>query len=190
MDLQTIFNNMMVAHREEQMKNSSQLTIVELLLKLQAAGNKDLPVVFDDGTYRPCGLSSWRGSYAELAFTYAKVGEKPETSGCDYNSDEIEKVYPANQYMGEYTVYKQIRTTLPDKPKVSDVVELLKRVQGKTFTGYKSGDFTMGKTTPLWIANYGHSDGFKTNDKFYEQAVIDVLEANDAVSILTELIEY
>jgi hypothetical protein len=37
--------------------------------------------------------------------------------------------------------------------------ELLAEAQGaigKTFTGYKGGDFTMDADTPLWRANYGH----------------------------------
>jgi hypothetical protein len=30
---------------------------------------------------------------------------------------------------------------------------------GRTFEGYKGGDFTMDADTPLWIANYGSASG-------------------------------
>jgi hypothetical protein len=187
MDLQTMLNNAMAADRAESMKNSEQLTLVELLLKLQAVKNKDLPVVFDDGKYNPDGLDSWRGSYSELAFTYSKVGEKE--NGGSYNTEEVE--WTSSD--GQYSSYKQEKADLPLEPKVSDVIELLERVQGKTFTGYKGGDFTMGKSTPLWVANYGDSSGFKEagdDDDAYLQAVIDILEANDAVSIITKLSDF
>ena len=32
---------------------------------------------------------------------------------------------------------------------------LLKESLGKTFEGYKGGDFVMGKKTPLWLSHYG-----------------------------------
>lgn len=28
---------------------------------------------------------------------------------------------------------------------------------GKTFTGYKGGDFEMSRRTPVWVANYGNA---------------------------------
>jgi hypothetical protein len=27
---------------------------------------------------------------------------------------------------------------------------------GRVFCGYKGGDFLMGETTPIWLADYGH----------------------------------
>jgi hypothetical protein len=35
-------------------------------------------------------------------------------------------------------------------------LEMCKRAVGRKFSGYKGGQYTMGKTTPVWIANYGH----------------------------------
>lgn len=40
---------------------------------------------------------------------------------------------------------------------VEDVLEEFKSAIGKTFTGYKGGDFVMGKNTPVWVARYGNS---------------------------------
>ena len=44
-----------------------------------------------------------------------------------------------------------------DWPKLSDFIKMLKSAIGKTFTGYKGGDFVMGRGTPVWVANYGNS---------------------------------
>jgi hypothetical protein len=38
--------------------------------------------------------------------------------------------------------------------KVGELVALLKEADGKTFTGYKGGEFTMGRDTLMWVANY------------------------------------
>ncbi len=34
------------------------------------------------------------------------------------------------------------------------LVAELKEADGKTYTGYKGGDFKMGPNTPVWVANY------------------------------------
>lgn len=39
--------------------------------------------------------------------------------------------------------------------KVMDVVDMLKMAVGKTFIGYKGGEFPMDLETPVWAANYG-----------------------------------
>jgi hypothetical protein len=41
------------------------------------------------------------------------------------------------------------------------VAELLSQCEsavGRTFEGYKGGDFLMGLRTPIWVSNYGESD--------------------------------
>lgn len=39
--------------------------------------------------------------------------------------------------------------------KVSELLAELKSAVGKTFTGYKGGEYTMDENTPVWCANYG-----------------------------------
>ena len=152
MNLEDILNNAVAAQRAKDMLNSDQLTLGELILKLEAVKNKDLPVVFDKGKYVPVHIGSWRGSYSELAFEYAE-GEAAYT--------------------------------------VEAILKLLNDTKGATFRGYKGGEFTMGKGTPVWVANYGEFGGYlEPKDDKYEQAVVDVLETPEAVSILTELMNY
>lgn len=42
---------------------------------------------------------------------------------------------------------------------VAALVALLESANGKTFEGYKGGDFTMHAKTPVWVSNYGRCDG-------------------------------
>jgi len=35
-----------------------------------------------------------------------------------------------------------------------EFIKLLKETEGKTFEGYKGGQFKMGLETPVWVANY------------------------------------
>jgi len=164
MNLQTILDNMVTAKRAEQMKTSPQLTLGELILKLESAisyedlsstiARKDLPVVFDVEPYRPVNIDSWRGSYNELALKY--VGNKSRA----------------------FTV--------------TELLGLLKSVIGRTLTGYKGGEYLMGKTTPVWVANYGESCGFRQRDNYEDNytAVVDVIEKKDKVVIKTASLEY
>lgn len=44
-------------------------------------------------------------------------------------------------------------------PKVSALIAELESAIGKTFTGYKGGEYRMNGSTPLWVANYGQTGG-------------------------------
>lgn len=37
------------------------------------------------------------------------------------------------------------------------MLDLCRAAVGQTFEGYKGGDYTMGASTPLWVADYGES---------------------------------
>lgn len=116
MDLQTMFDQASESMRNDSLKNSPQWTIGELIVGLEAV-DKALPVKFSDGTL-PDELTSWRGSYREIAFTYLSDG-------------------------------------IP--PTVEKVLTQLKESIGKTYEGYKGGDFVMGRRTPIWVAEWGTS---------------------------------
>jgi hypothetical protein len=44
-------------------------------------------------------------------------------------------------------------------PTVKSLVAELESAIGKTFTGWKGGDYVMDRETPLWVANPGDSHG-------------------------------
>jgi len=158
-NLQEVLDNMIQAKRAEEMKTSPQLTLGELILKLENAisyedlsttmERKNLPVVFDIEPYRPVNIDSWRGSYCELALKYAGNESRAFT--------------------------------------VTELLRLLKSVIGRTLEGYKGGEFLMGKITPVWVANYGETDGFREDGY---TAVVDVIEEKDKIIIKTKAMEY
>lgn len=43
--------------------------------------------------------------------------------------------------------------------KAGELLTTLKAAVGAVFEGYKGGDFKMDRVTPVWVANYGRSDG-------------------------------
>ena len=141
MDFQTVLSNAVAAGRAERLKTSPQLTLGELILKLEAAKDKTVDVRFDFAWFRPRGLRSWRGSYSEIAIEW---DEKTET-------------------------------------KVQWLIDELKAAIGKTYEGYKGGDFTMGKNTPVWVDNYGDAS---------HTGVVDVLDNGYVVIIETRYCEY
>ena len=148
--IQSILTNAVNKMRQESFKTSSQLSLGEIILKLEGIKNTKLPVLFDIKKYHPTGIDSWRGSYNELALEYDNKG----------------------------------------KPMIlADFLKVLKDTIGKTITGYKGGDFLMGKTTPVWVANYGEVSGFR-KDEYKDTAIIDVVEQKSAVIIKTKAIDY
>lgn len=63
-----------------------------------------------------------------------------------------------------------------DRMELPAFIEMLQGADGETFTGYKGGDFTMSRHTPVWVANYGNSGN---------TAVIDVVDDKWQVIIMT-----
>lgn len=182
MELQTIINNAIEARRAEEMKNSTQLTLGELILKLEAVTNKELPVFFDKTKYRPTGIGSWRGSYRELAISYT-----PDGVYGGYNGTTVEHEIGGDKF------YNTVSTALPEKPTARDFIDKLKECLGKTFVGYKGGDFLMGKTTPVWVANESQCSGFlKEKDSEYnsDQSIVDVTETAKKIILNTQKTDY
>ena len=60
--------------------------------------------------------------------------------------------------------------------KLSEFIALLESAVGKEFTGYKGGEFTMTRDTPMWVANYGNAGN---------TAVIGVIDAGWQIVIAT-----
>jgi len=147
MDLQTYIQNAVKASRANTLANSDQLTLGELILKLDPIvknqkDGEEATVRYDFEYLFPTSIDSWRGSYNELALNFETQGEEM---------------------------------------KVSEFLNMLKECIGKTFTGYKGGDFTMHKGTPIWVANYSHSGN---------TAVIDVVDNGYVVLLITGYREF
>lgn len=131
MDLQQQFDMIVKAKRKESFDKSDQLSLGEMILKLEpivekqkqriAENKTEATVQYDFEYLYPTSINSWRGSYAELALNFV--------------TDENE--------------YKPMTVT--------EFLALLRGCVGKEITGYKGGEFIMTKNTPVWVANFGNS---------------------------------
>lgn len=143
MNLQQIMDNAVAAKRAEEFKISPQLSLGELILKLEAITDQSKTVGFEFEHLRPTGFDSYRGYYSDLAIGFASGDDAPEV-------------------------------------RVDQFLTCAKECMGKTFTGYKGGDYVMGKTTPIWIANCGNSGG---------TGLVDVIETPYSVKLRVSQID-
>ena len=86
-----------------------------------------------------------------------------------------------DSWRGSYCELAYEYSNKDDAPTVKKVLVELKSAIGKTFSGYKGGDYVMGKTTPLWVANCGDSNN---------TAIVGIQTIGWAVIIDTKYIEY
>lgn len=145
MELREILDNAVKARRADSLKDSSQMTLGELIARLEPLVEKqegikerykeETCVVFDFTSAIPTGFSSWRGNYSELAVNYSFNG---------YGD------------MKGYSKKEGFTSSFEPKPfTLTEFLEMAKSCLGKSFCGWKGGDFIMGKTTPLWVDNDG-----------------------------------
>lgn len=156
MNLQDYINNALKSSRQDTLAKSDQLTLGELILKLEpivakqeeriSEGKDEAHVYYDFCNLFPTEIDSWRGSYSELALNFV-----------DSDND------------GAKTMT------------VGGLLTMLKSTIGKTFEGYKGGEFTMNKHTPIWVANYGNSGN---------TAVVDVVDDGYCVILITGYREF
>jgi hypothetical protein len=69
--------------------------------------------------------------------------------------DTGEKPRSFQSYRGYYS---DLAIDFDEEEKETTVAELLQMAEaanGETFTGYKGGDFTMSRSTPVWVSEYG-----------------------------------
>lgn len=148
LDLQTYINNAMAVERSERLAASDRLTLGEMILKLE-------PIVEKQKDRKP-----------------------DEEAHVRY---DFEYLYPTkiDSWRG---VYAELALNFEDSRSsrseltVTEFLQLLKDAIGKTFTGYKGGDFTMSRQTPVWVANYGNAGS---------TAVIDIVDGGHQVIIIT-----
>lgn len=97
-------------------------------------------------------------------------------------------------WRGDYSEF-----ALPPEKEVGTVSDALKDLDaglGKTFEGYKGGDFVAHANVPMWCAEWGESSVWTRTDRVYDfpegtrepllvnLALVDVLERDDEVVIL------
>lgn len=97
------------------------------------------------------GLSrEWQGQRARTQITLGRLIAILAAMPAD---EEIENLRNIHSYRGYYCdLALELK---PGKRKVKELLEESRAAMGKVFTGYKGGDFLMGESTPLWVADYG-----------------------------------
>lgn len=169
MRTEDILKNAVKAMRQEELNNSPQLLLGELILKLESVTDKTKPLHIDIEDKRPMGVGSWRGIYEELAIQTESLG-----SCC---TDEV-----TEERFG-YTFYKS-EAIGKESPTVGEWIDVLKSAIGKRFEGYKGGYYVMGKNTPVWLAEYGDSS-FPVNGEYENVYFANILETPDRVYLVT-----
>lgn len=107
-----------------------QLTIGETIAALKEAQyNRDAWIEYDFGGFVPYHAKSYRGFYDQLA-----IGFGPSTPQTEWEKRTICKTPAA-------------------------LIAELEQSVGRTYEGYKGGEYTMRADTPLWVANTGEAPG-------------------------------
>ena len=142
-------------------EKSDQLTVSEILFKIEPLLKKqkevkekyghEARVVYDFCRLFPTDIGSWRGSYSELALNYS---DWTKSNGVFWGVEPM---------------------------KIGDFYNMIKETIGKTFYGYKGGEYVMGKNTPVWVANYGDSG---------HTAVINIIDNEYEIIIITGYREF
>jgi len=118
----------------------------------------------------------------ELILKLDPIVEKQDEGEATVRYD-FEYLFPndIDSWRGSYSELALNFTTEGQVMKVSEFLKMLKDCIGRKFIGYKGGEFTMNKNTPIWVANYGNSGN---------TAVIDVLDNEYCVILITGYREF
>jgi hypothetical protein len=103
------------------------------------------------------GMSEiWRDERSKYHLTLGQAIKKLKSiPGHCFVKFDHDGLYPRNEhsYRGYYS---DLALESSDEPiTVSDLLSTLRLALGKTYGGYKGGDYVMGEDTPLWNAAYG-----------------------------------
>lgn len=159
MNIQDYVNAILKQQRIARLQQSDQLTLGKILSKLKPIVELHSTLVHDES---------------------GRIGVDPEVYF------DFEQSFPIsiNSWRGSYNElalgFENIHTN--EKPmKLTAFNNMMNEAIGKTFYGYKGGEFTMFEETPVWVDNYG---------KCGNRAVIDVVDTGERVLIITGEREY
>lgn len=110
------------------------------------------------------GLSEqWKRERAETQMTLGKLITALEAMP---KETQVANMRRAHSYRGYYSDLAFERE--PGTREAGELLTECRNAMGRVFEGYKGGDFVMGETTPVWVADYGrcgdklmalHTDG-------------------------------
>lgn len=94
-----------------------------------------------------------RASCAERAKSQLTLGMLIDSLHAMPPHAQVANLCNPGSYRGYYSdlYFKRGEGTRP----ASELLDVARGCMGEVFTGYKGGDFQMGRSTPLWVAEYG-----------------------------------
>ena len=98
-----------------------------------------------------------------------------------FDFDNARPTGSMNTWRGSYDEIAMEYDTESQPASVDWLLGELRFVIGGTYQGYKGGEYTMGKTTPVWVDHYGEST---------RRGVLGVEVTEKAVIIKTGICEY
>ena len=94
-----------------------------------------------------------RASCAERAQTQLTLGKLIDALHAMPPRTQVANLCDPGSYRGYYSDLYFERGD--GTRSASELLGVACKCMGKVFTGYKGGDFQMGRNTPLWVAEYG-----------------------------------
>lgn len=77
--------------------------------------------------------------------------------------------------------YDELTLVPGNKPMtVGKLLDLARKADGGTFTGYKGGEYTMSRDTPVWADDYGDCN---------YNAITGIVSASGSLVLVTQVIE-
>ena len=144
MDLQEYLNAAVKAQRADSFAKSDQLSLGEMILKMEPIVKRERELVVQ--------------GKEETRVYYDFCGIYPKTL------DSWRGIYRELALSWEHNNWKEALTA-------GEFYLLLVDAVGKTFMGYKGGDFTMSRQTPVWVSNYGESSHTAVIDIVYNEGI-------------------
>lgn len=148
------------AIRDAHFQNTPQITLGELIKQIEGMGvNTD-----------PDGPFEGKPKYVKFDFGTAIPTKLDSWRGA---YDEIALGYKLTGYDDDSSHMDEITA--------EDLLKELKAAIGKTYTGWKGGDFVMSESTPIWVANPGNSG---------ETGIIAAYDDSFRIILMTSFCEY
>jgi hypothetical protein len=112
----------------------------------------------------------------ELITLIEKLPDKDRTIRFDFEQAVPTTLASYRGYYNQLAIGFDFKT----EPTITTLLTELKNAVGKTFTGWKGGEYEMDENTPLWVANEG-----RTGDTI----IVGIKDVNHTVVIETKFYE-
>jgi hypothetical protein len=175
--MDNFFRRLVDALNKERSKKAGKAYNLGLLIRdLKGLGNINLPVVIDSASKEQVFLCENEALILKKDGSYKTKKDVFMSWRGSYNNLSLS--------------YKTGICTITSK----DFLKYCEKVCNKTYVGYKGGEFTMCKDTPVYIANYGETDFEKYFNEVpllehWKVVGIQVSKCGKYVEILTDLCE-